>query len=106
MVSRFIDTTVNSGVGNSYYWARNTRFSTNRNYANGKIDMQRFMDMLDFNGKFNYVNINWNCIKLGARIVAGLVGRMMEREEKIQINCIDSLSVTEKNDRYEELGIS
>lgn len=103
MVSRFIDTTVNSGVGNSYYWARNTRFSTNRNYANGKIDMQRFMDMLDFNGKFNYVNINWNCIKLGARIVAGLVGRMMEREEKIQINCIDSLSVTEKNDQYEEL---
>lgn len=102
-MAQAIDSTVQTGVGNSYYWNRNSRFLVNRNYANGKIPMQRFMDQLDFAGKFNYANINWSCIKIVNRIISGLVGQWMQLNERVSVRAIDSLSVTQKDDEYAQM---
>lgn len=97
-----IESKVNGGTS-SYFWMRNSRWKVNRNYANGKINMSKFMDLLEFNGKTNYLNLNWQCIHIVNRIISGLVGRWMNRSEKIQVKAIDSLSVKDKQDEYEQL---
>jgi len=97
-----IESTVNGGTS-SYFWVRNARWKVNRDYANGRISAQKFMDLLEFNGKTNYINLNWNCIKIVNRIVSGLVGRWMNRDEKIDITAIDTLSQEQKQDEYEQL---
>ena len=101
-LAQYIVSTVNSGVG-SYYFNRNARYRQNRNSANGRIRMQKFMDLLELNGKQNYVNINWQSIRIVNRIVSGLVGRWMGRSEKIAVKAVDSLSVMEKNKEYKQL---
>ena len=58
----------------SYYWGRNSRMRANRLYANGKVDMSKFMDRLEMNGKQNYANVNWSCIKICNTIIGRLVG--------------------------------
>ena len=101
-ISQYIDSTIGGGIS-SYYWTRNNRYKLNRNSANGKINMAKFQDLLDFNGKVNYANINWQSIKIVNRIISGLVGRWMQRNEKIQIQAIDNLSQQDKIDEYNEL---
>jgi hypothetical protein len=101
-LARYIVSTVNSGVG-SYYFNRNARYRQNRNAANGRIRMQKFMDLLELNGKQNYVNINWQSIRIINRIVSGLVGRWMGRSEKISVTATDPTSVDKKNMQYQEL---
>jgi hypothetical protein len=101
-ISRYIDSTIGAGIS-SYYWARNNRYKLNRNSANGKVNMGKFQDLLDFNGKENYANINWQSIKIVNRIISGLVGRWMQRNEKIQIQAVDDLSQKDKLDEYKEL---
>lgn len=101
-LAQYIESLVNGG-SSSYFWVRNQRWKTNRNYANGRINMQRFQDLLEFNGKINYVNINWQCIHIVNRIVSGLVGRWMERSEKIYVKATDSLSTKQKQDEYDEI---
>lgn len=101
-VAKYIDSTVNGGY-QGYYWARNARFRTNRYYANGRINMSKFMDLLDFNGKINYVNLNWQCIKLGNRVISGLVGRWMGRTEKIEAQATDSISEKDKLEEFKNL---
>ena len=92
-----------NGGSSSYFWVRNQRWKTNRNYANGRISMQKFMDLLEFNGKTNYVNLNWQCIHIVNRIISGLVGRWMNRSEKIMVTATDSISTRQKQDEYENL---
>jgi hypothetical protein len=95
--------TVVSGFG-GYFFNRNARFQKNRNYANGRIDVQaQFQDRFDMDGKLNYIRLNWQTLQLVNRIVSGLVGRWMSRGEKIQVNAIDNLSHQEKQKEYEEL---
>ncbi len=101
-LAEYIMSTVNGGTS-SYFWVRNQRWKTNRNYANGKIAMQRFQDLLEFNGKVNYLNLNWQCIHVVNRIVSGLVGRWMGRSEKINVTAIDPLSTKKKQQEYEDL---
>lgn len=101
-LAEYIQSLVNGGTS-SYFWVRNQRWKINRMYANGRIDMQRFMDQLEFNGKQNYINLNWQCIKLANRICSGLVSRWMERDEKIDVTAIDTLSTTQKEEEYQNL---
>ena len=98
-LAKYISTTVNQGIG-GYYFDRNARYRQNRNAAAGKIDMTRFKDFLELNGKTNYVNINWQSIRIINRIVSGLVGRWMGNQEKIKVKAIDSLSLKQKEDEY------
>lgn len=99
-LAQYIESTCNGGFS-SYFWVRNQRWKTNRLYANGRVPMQKFMDLLKFNGKQNYVNINWQCIHIVNRIISGLVGRWMERSEKIQVTATDPLSTKQKQEEYE-----
>lgn len=102
-ISQMIESTVFSGLG-GYYFDRNARFAKNRNYANGKLDVKAmFSDRFDYNGKQNYVNIGWQAVQIVNRIVSGLVGRWMGRNEKIQVKAVDTLSVTQKQKQYEDL---
>ncbi|MGB5051794.1 MAG: hypothetical protein WBO46_22800, partial [Caldilineaceae bacterium] len=97
-----IESTINGG-NSSYFFTRNQRWKLNRDYANGKVPMQKFFDLLEFNGKQNYVNLNWQSINIVNRIVSGLVGRWMNKNEKIQVTATDSLSVKTKEDQYDQL---
>jgi hypothetical protein len=97
-----ISAKVNGGT-NSYFFMRNARWRTNRAIASGKIDMSRYQDLIQFNGKQNYVNLNWQCIKLGNRIVSGLVNRWMDKREKINVTATDSLSQKQKRKRFDEI---
>ena len=100
-ISKYIWATSNTGVG-GYYYNRNARYRKNRNYANGRIDIQAmFQDRFQFNAKQNYISLNWNALQIVNRIISGLVGRWMQRDEKIQVTAIDSLSVKDKQDEYE-----
>jgi len=82
----------------SYFWLRNNRFRKNRLIANGKFDMSVFMDRLDMNGKFNYVNINWKAIQLPGTVISRMVGRWKKRTEKIDVTATDPVSIGAKNE--------
>lgn len=100
---KWIASTVYSGLG-GYYFDRNARFAKNRAYANGRIDVKAmFSDRFDYNGKQNYVNIGWQAVQIVNRIISGLVGRWMGRNEKIVITATDSVSTTEKQKEFEDL---
>lgn len=101
-LSVYLESLINGGTS-SYFWVRNQRFKINRNYANGRIPMGKFQDLLEFNGKTNYVNLNWLPIQIVNRIVSGLVGRWMNRGEKIQITATDTLSTKQKQEEFEKL---
>jgi len=102
-ISRYISSTVSFNTA-GYYFNRNARFIKNRNYANGRIDIQSmFKDRFQFNGKQNYISLNWNALQIVNRIISGLVGRWMKRNEKVQVKAVDNLSQTEKREQYENL---
>ena len=92
-----------SGIG-GYYYNRNARYIKNRNFANGRIDVQAmFQDRFQFNGKQNYIRLVWQTLQIVNRIVSGLVGRWMQRGEKIVVTAIDDLSQKNKQEEYEQI---
>jgi len=92
-----------TGMG-GYFNNRNARFLTNRNWSNGRMDIQAmFQDRFQMNAKQNYIRLNWQALQIIPRIISGLVGRWMERKEKIKVTAIDDLSVKEKREEYEQL---
>lgn len=99
-LAKYINSTINGT--NSYYWLRNIRFRKNRSYANGKIDMSQFMDRLEMNGKMNYVNLNWSCIKLCNTIIGRMVGGWMARNEKIDVKAVDPVSLKDKREQADQ----
>lgn len=101
-LAQYIDSTVRGGIS-SYFWVRNARWRTNRGYANGRVPMSKFQDLLEFNGKVNYVNINWQSINIVNRVVSGLVGRWMGRSEKIKVSATDSISTKQKREEFENV---
>jgi hypothetical protein len=101
-LAQYINSTITGGIS-SYFWVRNARWRTNRGYANGRIPMSKFQDLLEFNGKVNYININWQSINVVNRVVSGLVGRWMGRAEKVKVSATDSLSTKKKKEQLEEI---
>lgn len=102
-ISKYISATTSFNTA-GYYFTRNARFIKNRNYANGRIDIQKmFQDRFQFNGKQNYINLNWQALQIVNRIISGLVGRWMTKNEKIQVKAVDDLSQTEKQEEYDEI---
>ena len=92
-----------SGI-TGYYYNRNARFRKNRNYANGRMDIQAmFADRLEMNAKKNYIRLNWQTLQLMNRIISGLIGRWMQRSEKIVVTAIDDLSQSDKQKEYDEI---
>lgn len=101
-ISQYINNTIQGGT-TGYYYNRNARFRLDRNSANGRINMTKFQDYMDFNGKTNYANLNWQSIRIVNRIISGLVGRWMNRNEKIQVKATDPLSVNQKKKEYDNV---
>lgn len=98
-----IESKYSAGIANSYSYLRNNRFKINILWSSGKIDIQQmFADRIDFNGKINYANLKWSAPMIINRIISGLVGRWMQRIEKIQVTATDPLSVKDKMDEYEQ----
>lgn len=92
--------------GSSYYAFRNARFLKNRNYANGRIDVEAmFRDRFLLNKKPNYISLNWTTLQLVNRIISSLVSRWMQRGEKIRVKAIDDLSQTDKKKEYDLLQV-
>jgi hypothetical protein len=102
-IAKKINGTISGNLGN-YYASRNARFQKNRNYANGRIDIETmFKDRLRMNAKQNYIRLSWQTLQIVNRIVSGLVGRWMQRSEKIQVKATDDLSQSDKQDQYEQI---
>ena len=92
-----------TGMG-GYFYNRNARFLLNRNWANGRVDIEAmFKDRFQMNAKQNYIRLNWQALQIIPRIISSLVGRWMERGEKVQIKAIDDQSLKDKRDEYENL---
>ncbi len=91
------------GGNTGYFFLRNIRFKKNRDMANGRVNVRaKFGDLLDFNGKDNYVNILWKAPLIINTIISKLVGGWMGRNEKIVVTAIDPLSVKDKQDEYQQ----
>ena len=102
-IAQDIEQKYSAGVANGYMWLRNQQFKENLLWASGKINIySRFGDLVGLNAKINYANINWKAPMIVNRIMSGLVGRWMDRREKIQVTAIDPLSVSDKNEQYEQ----
>lgn len=86
----------------SYYWLRNTRFLKNRRIANGRMNMQAFVDQLQMNSKTNYVNINWSAIKLANKIISSAVNKWADRPEKIVVTAQDLQSRQDRQDAADQ----
>lgn len=98
-----IEAKYSAGVANGYSFLRNDRFKTNILWSAGKTNVYAlFADLLNFNGKINYANLIWSPLMIVNRIVSGLVGRWMQRIEKIQVTATDPLSVQQKKEQYEQ----
>lgn len=98
-----IEAKYSAGVSNGYSFLRNDRFKTNILWSAGKTNVYAlFADLLNFNGKINYANLIWSPLMIVNRIISGLVGRWMQRIEKIQVTATDPLSVIQKKEQYEQ----
>lgn len=87
-----------------YYWNRNQRFLKNDSYAHGTLNVQAmFQDRFDFNGKQNYIRLDWKALQIVNRIITGLVGRWMQRGEKVVVTAIDDQSQLDKQQEYQDI---
>lgn len=87
-----------------YFYNRNAQYVINRNYANGIMDVQKmFQDRFQFNAKQNYLRLDWQTLQIVSRIISGLVGRWMQRGEKIQVTATDDRSQNSKEEQYSQL---
>lgn len=102
-IAQDIEAKYSAGIANGYMWLRNERFKVNLLWAAGKTNIYRkFSDQLRLNGKINYANLNWKAPMLVNRIVSGLIGRWMDRREKIQVTAIDPISISDKYEQYQQ----
>ncbi len=94
---------ITTGIG-GYFYNRNAQFIKNRNYANGIMDVQAmFQDRFQFNAKQNYIRLDWQTLQIVNRIISGLVGRWMQRGEKVEIQASDDRSQKSKQEQYDQL---
>jgi hypothetical protein len=103
VLAQDIESKYSAGIANSYSFLRNDRFKRNILWASGKVNIYAlFADQLQFNGKINYANFDWSAPMIINRIITGLVGRWMQRQEKIQVTATDPISVKAKKEQYDQ----
>lgn len=99
-MSLYVEGTINGTTG--YYFLRNSRVRLNRQWASGTVNIQMmFQDLLQMNGKYNYINLKWHAISMVNTIVSKLVGRWMTLNERIVVTATDTLSQRNKQEQYE-----
>lgn len=85
-------------LNSSYFTERNDRFALNRKLAEGRMDMDKFKDLFNIEGKTNYTNISWKSIMIVNTIISRLVGRWMTKVEKAKVEAVDIISTKKKKD--------
>ena len=85
-------------LNSSHFSERNDRFSLNRKLAEGKMDMDKFKDFFNIDGKNDYVNLSWKSIMIVNTIISRLVGRWMTKVEKAKVEAVDIISTNRKKD--------
>ena len=104
IVARHIVNTAYGTDNSGYIGARNVRFAKNRALSGATVDIYAmFADKMGLNNKRNFVNINWKALTIVNTVVSRIVGRWMNRNEKIVVTATDTLSITQKNDQYKEI---
>lgn len=93
-----VEQIINSG----YFSERNLRFAANRAMRAGRMDIKKFADFFNINGKTNYVNINWKSIMIVATIISRLVGRWITKKTKATVTAIDPVSINQKKKEQDE----
>ena len=101
-LAKYIASTVFSGIGNGYFWLRNSRYLLNRQMAAGKMDTSVWRDRLQLNGKINFLNLNLQPLKIVNTIISKMVGRWMGRSEKVQVSATDPLSLKDKEEQFQQ----
>ena len=89
-------------INSSYFSDRNRRFALNRAMANGRMDINKFKDFFNINGKTNYININWKAIMIVNTIINRTVQRWMQKRFKAQVTAVDEISINHKQEKYSE----
>jgi hypothetical protein len=89
-------------INSSYFSDRNIRFKLNRDMFDGRMNMTKFMDFFNMNGKTNYVNISWKAIMIVNTIVNRLVGRWMTKKYKATATAVDVISINKKQSQIDE----
>lgn len=89
-------------INSGYFSDRNIRFALNRAMANGRMDIKKFMDFFNFDGKTDYVNIAWKSIMIVNTIISRLVGRWMTKKQKASVTAVDDVSIKEKTEKYND----
>ena len=56
-----VEQIINSG----YFTERNDRITINRNIAAGRMDMNKFKDFFNLDGKVDFIKLNWKAIMDG-----------------------------------------
>ena len=89
-------------LNSGYFTERNYRFSLNRDLAEGRMDMDKFKDFFNIDGKTNYTNISFKSIMIVNTIISRLVGRWITMNEKAIVRAVDPISTKEKKDVISE----
>lgn len=76
--------------------SRKNRIEYNRLFAQGKQPMQEYMDILDLDGDFPVINLDFSPLPIAIPFINRLVDRYLQRNEKIQCNAIDPFTQTKK----------
>jgi hypothetical protein len=79
------------------------RFITNRKYAEGLQDVDKYKDLLANDGDNSYLNLDWSVISVIPKFVEVLVGGLINQEYKIQCNAIDPMSQSNKDKERRKL---
>ena len=85
-------------LNSGYFTERNDRFALNRQLAEGRMNMDKFKDFFNIDGKSDYVNISWKAIMIVNTIISRLVGRWMTKVEKAKVEAVDIISTKKKKD--------
>lgn len=100
-LSLYVEGTINGTTG--YYFLRNSRVRLNRQWASGTINVQAmFQDLLQMNGKYNYINLKWHAMSMVNTIISKLCGRWMTLNERIVVTATDTLSLKNKQEQYDQ----
>lgn len=89
-------------LNSSYFRERNQRFEANEAIAEGRMDTNMFKDLLNIDGKTNYVNLDWSPIKTPNTIVSRMVQRWMTKREKVVVEAVDPISTKQKKQKVDE----
>lgn len=91
-----------NGYGGETYLARIARITKNRLYAMGKQPQVQYMDMDQFGGQVQVLNIDYTALAIAKPMLDAKIDRYMQRDEKIRCKAFGPLSQSKKKKDKDE----